>query len=123
MQAPLPALCLSLFRVVGTEEELALMEICRYLRLSIKKKTHILTTLPLLTFHNVCREFGESLAFLLSFSLYLKKLYSNTGEHELEQRGDDDDVADGPDGHKHTLHNMLENTPEMIVSFCVCLFC
>lgn len=40
--------------------------------------------------------------------LYLKELYSNTGEHELEQRGDDDNVADGPDGYKHALHNMLE---------------
>lgn len=48
--------------------------------------------------------------------LYLKELYSNTGEHELEQRSDDDNVADGPNGHEHTLHNMLENTSEMVVS-------
>lgn len=45
--------------------------------------------------------------------LYLKELYSNAGEHELEQRGNDDNVADGPDGHKHTLHYMLQNTPKM----------
>lgn len=41
------------------------------------------------------------------FCLHLKELYSNAGEHELEQRGDDDNVADGPDSHKHALHNML----------------
>lgn len=54
--------------------------------------------------------------FPSSFLLYLEELYSNTGEHKLEQRGDDDNVADGPDGHKHALHYMLENTPEIIVS-------
>lgn len=48
--------------------------------------------------------------------LYLKELYSNTGEHKLEQCCDNNNVANGPDGHKHTLHNMLENTPKMIVS-------
>lgn len=59
--------------------------------------------------------------FSPSFPLYLEELYSNTGEHKLEQRGDDDNVADGPDGHEHALHYMLENTPEIIVSTKVCL--
>lgn len=37
----------------------------------------------------------------------LKELHSDTGEHELEQRCDDHDVPDGPDGHKHTLDHVL----------------
>ena len=59
------------------------------------------------------------------FLLYLKKLYSNAGKHELEQRGDDDDVADGPDGNKHALHHVLETHITMTVSVwvCVCLPC
>lgn len=46
--------------------------------------------------------------FFALFPSYLEELHSNTGKHKLEQRGDDDDVANGPDGHKHALHHMLE---------------
>lgn len=64
-----------------------------------------------------CGELKKIPSFVPSFSfLYLKELHSDAGEHELEQRGDDDDVADGPDCHKHALHHMLQNTPEMTVS-------
>lgn len=45
---------------------------------------------------------------LSSSSQYLKELHSDTSEHELEQRGDDHDVANGPDGHKHALDHMLQ---------------
>lgn len=38
---------------------------------------------------------------------HLEQLHAYTGEHELKQRGDDHDVTDGSDGHKHTLHNVL----------------
>lgn len=54
--------------------------------------------------------------FLLSS--HLKELYSDTCEHELEQRGDDDDVADGPDGHEDALHYVLENNPPENESEC-----
>lgn len=37
----------------------------------------------------------------------LKELHSDAGEHELEQRRNDHDVPDGPDGHKHTLDHVL----------------
>lgn len=40
-------------------------------------------------------------------ALYLEKLHSDAGEHELKERRDDQDVADGSDGHKHTLHHIL----------------
>lgn len=43
-------------------------------------------------------------------SLYLKELHSDTSKHELQQRGDNHDVANGPYGHKDTLDNMLQNT-------------
>lgn len=43
-------------------------------------------------------------------SLYLKELHSDTSKHELQQRGDDHDVANSPDGHKDTLDHMLQNT-------------
>lgn len=38
---------------------------------------------------------------------YLKELHSNTGKHEIQQHGDQDNVADGFDGHKHALDHML----------------
>lgn len=38
----------------------------------------------------------------------LEELHSDAGKHELEQRGDDQDVADGADRHKHALHHILE---------------
>lgn len=48
--------------------------------------------------------------------MHLEKLYADTGKHELKERGDDQDVADGPDGHKHTLHHVLK-TGENTLSF------
>ncbi len=39
--------------------------------------------------------------------MHLKELNSNTGKHELKECGDDQDVADGADRHKHTLHHIL----------------
>lgn len=80
-----PALSLSLLRAVSAQEELALIE-----------KTN----------KNVDFNSGKSTVFI--FLPYLEELHANTGKHKLEQRGDDDDVADGPDGHKHALHHMLE---------------
>lgn len=38
---------------------------------------------------------------------YLEELNTNTGKHELQQRGDDDDIPNGADGNKHTLNHML----------------
>lgn len=38
---------------------------------------------------------------------YLEQLDPNACKHELEQGGDDHDVADGSDGHKDTLDNVL----------------
>lgn len=42
------------------------------------------------------------------FSLtYLEELDSDTSEHEIQQHGDQDDVADGFDGHEHALDHVL----------------
>lgn len=38
---------------------------------------------------------------------YLKELHSDAGKHELQERGDNQDVADGSDGNKHALHHVL----------------
>lgn len=38
---------------------------------------------------------------------HLEELDSDAGKHELQQSGDDHDVSNGADGHKHTLHHML----------------
>lgn len=43
----------------------------------------------------------------MSFKTYLKKLHSYTGKHEIQQHGDQDDVANSFDSHKHTLDNVL----------------
>lgn len=40
----------------------------------------------------------------------LKELHPDAGKHELQQRGDDHDVADGSDSNKHALHYMLQET-------------
>lgn len=40
-------------------------------------------------------------------SLYLEQLDPDAGEHELEEGGDDHDVANRPDGHKDTLDDVL----------------
>lgn len=48
-------------------------------------------------------------------SLYLKELHSDTSKHELQQRGDDHDVANSPDGHKDTLDHMLQNPHSYIL--------
>lgn len=42
--------------------------------------------------------------------LYLEELHSNAGEHEVQQHGDQDDVADGFDGHEHALDHVLLKT-------------
>lgn len=61
-------------------------------------------------------------------SLYLKELHSNASEHELQQRGDDHDVADGPDGHKDALDHMLQknekqkNIHTLLMLYAVCSF-
>lgn len=39
--------------------------------------------------------------------MYLEELHADAGKHELQQCGDDQDVADSSDGHKHTLHHIL----------------
>lgn len=38
---------------------------------------------------------------------HLEELHPDAGEHELQQRGDDHDVADGADGHEDALHHVL----------------
>lgn len=40
--------------------------------------------------------------------LYLEELDPNAGEHELQQSGDNYNVSNGPDGHKHTLNDVLQ---------------
>ena len=40
-------------------------------------------------------------------ALYLEELDPDAGEHELEERGDDHDVANRPDGHEDTLVHVL----------------
>lgn len=39
---------------------------------------------------------------------HLEELDADAGEHELQESGDQDDVADGADGHEHTLHHVLQ---------------
>ena len=38
---------------------------------------------------------------------HLEELHSDTCKHELKQGCDNQDVADGADRHKHTLHHIL----------------
>lgn len=45
---------------------------------------------------------------------YLEKLDSNAGKHELQEGGDQHDVPDGADGHKHALHHMLERQEHVL---------
>ncbi len=40
--------------------------------------------------------------------LPLEELHSDDGEHELQEEGDEDDVADGLDGDDDALHHVLE---------------
>lgn len=47
------------------------------------------------------------------FFFYLKELDSNAGKHKLQKRGDDHDVTNGPDGHKHTLDHVLKDTYDL----------
>lgn len=89
-----------MFRAVSAGEELALIE-----KRGKKKKVQ-------------CEEKHRPLLALepsspRAFLPYLEELHPDTGEHELEQRGDDNNVADGPDGHKHALHHMLESTAKI----------
>lgn len=51
-------------------------------------------------------------SLFLSLRRYLEELHADAGEHKLQQRGDDDDVADGADGHKHALNHVLEGGRE-----------
>lgn len=37
----------------------------------------------------------------------LEQLHPDTGEHELQQRGDDHDVSDSSDCDKNALHHVL----------------
>lgn len=48
-------------------------------------------------------------SFHPAVTAYLKELHSDTSEHELQQRGDNHDVPDGPDGHEDTLDNVLQD--------------
>lgn len=47
-------------------------------------------------------------SFHQAVTAYLKELHSDTGEHELQQCGDNHDVTDGPDGHEDTLDHVLQ---------------
>lgn len=44
---------------------------------------------------------------MVKTAMYLEELDADTGKHELQECGDDQDVADSADGHKHTLHHIL----------------
>lgn len=46
----------------------------------------------------------------------LEKLDSNAGKHEIQQHGDQHDVADGFDGHKHTLDHMLSAHKQVTIN-------
>lgn len=39
----------------------------------------------------------------------LEELDTDAGKHEVQQHGHQDNVADGLDGHKHTLDHVLQN--------------
>lgn len=39
---------------------------------------------------------------------YFEELHSNACKHELQESGDNEDVSNGADGHKHTLDHTLE---------------
>lgn len=39
--------------------------------------------------------------------LYLEQLDPDAGKHELQESGDDHDVANRPDGHKNALNDVL----------------
>lgn len=45
----------------------------------------------------------------LCFSTHFEKLDSDTGEHEVQQHGDQDDVSDGLHSYKHTLDHVLQS--------------
>lgn len=45
---------------------------------------------------------------ILDSSAYLEQLHSDTSEHELQQSCNNHDITNSPNGHKHTLNNMLE---------------
>ena len=50
---------------------------------------------------------------LSSVSSHLEELHTNAGKHELQECGHDHDISDGPDGHKHTLHHVLQAPTDM----------
>lgn len=50
---------------------------------------------------------GNNVVVVSSSQTHLEKLDSDAGKHEIQQHGDQDDVADGFDGHKHALDHVL----------------
>lgn len=48
-----------------------------------------------------------------SVSSHLEELHADAGEHELQERGHNHDIPDGPDGHEHTLHHVLQTPTNM----------
>lgn len=49
---------------------------------------------------------------------HLEELHPDAGEDELQERGDQDDVADGANGHEHALHHVLWGRREGARSQC-----
>ncbi len=47
--------------------------------------------------------------------MYLEKLHTDTSEHELEESGDDEDVANSADGHEHTLNHALKTQTAILI--------
>lgn len=45
---------------------------------------------------------------------HLEELHANAGEHELQECGHNHDIPDGPDGHEHTLHHVLQEPTDMV---------
>lgn len=48
-----------------------------------------------------------SFSFYLGKNIHLEQLHPNTGKHKLQQGGNKHNIANGLDGHKNTLDDML----------------
>lgn len=48
-------------------------------------------------------------------SQYLEQLHTDAGEHELQESGDYEDVADSADSHKNTLNHALKTQMSYVI--------
>ncbi|GBP31100.1 hypothetical protein EVAR_77396_1 [Eumeta japonica] len=56
---------------------------------------------------------GRGESTLRKFSPYLEHLHAHYGEHELQQRSDQQNVADRFNSNDHALHNVLQTMKEI----------